>query len=177
MTVLGPNSYMLIIMSKEHQDSPVQATLLSTGEMARQSGTTLRTVRFYEEAGLLRVTRTEGGHRLFREPELQKLKLACDLREAGLSLHDIKQLFELKAGCTTAKDASAQLCTALGTQIDDLQSKISLLRRLREELASSVQVIQECGACPEEHFPRECATCAKLERPDLPRAVRLLWRT
>lgn len=164
-------------MSKPVDDPAGKQSLLSTGEMARRSGTTLRTVRFYEEAGLLHVTRSEGGHRLFRDTELHKLRLASDLREAGLSLHDIKKLFEMKAGCVTAKDASEQLCAVLGSQIDELQGKIALLRRLREELASTVQVIQECGTCTEKHFPSECATCDVLDRPDLPRAVRLLWRT
>src|SRR5260221_5999883 len=59
----------------------------TTGEMARLSNNTLRTVRFYEEAGILRpVGRTEGGHRLFERPELDRLLLVSDLREAGMSL-------------------------------------------------------------------------------------------
>lgn len=164
-------------MASDSDREKASESLLTTGDMARESGTTLRTVRFYEEAGLLCVTRSEGGHRLFRESELHKLRLACDLREAGLSLNDIKTLFELKRGATTAREASDSLCSALTVQIDELQSKIALLRRLREELASTVQVIQECGGCTERHFPSECSTCDVIERPDLPRAVRLLWRT
>lgn len=47
-------------------DSVADGALLTTGEMARQSSNTLRTVRFYEEEGILRpVRRTDGGHRLF----------------------------------------------------------------------------------------------------------------
>lgn len=164
-------------MAETRERDPLSEQLLTTGDMARESGTTLRTVRFYEEAGLLCVSRSEGGHRLFRESELHKLRLACDLREAGLSLSDIKTLFELKRGATTAREASDQLCSALTVQIDELQSKIALLRRLREELASTLQVLQECGACTEKQFPAECAACDVIERPDLPRAVRLLWRT
>ena len=61
--------------------------LLTTGDMARKSGSTLRTVRFYEEAGILKPTqRTEGGHRLFEASELDKLRLVSDLRSAGFSL-------------------------------------------------------------------------------------------
>src|SRR5512135_1014731 len=52
----------------------------TTGEMARLSDNTLRTVRFYEEAGIIRpVGRTEGGHRLFERAELDRLLLVSDL--------------------------------------------------------------------------------------------------
>ena len=152
--------------------------LLSTGDMARLSGNTLRTVRFYEEAGLLTpVSRSDCGHRMFGPTELAKLQLVSDLREAGLSLQDIKALFELKAGCPTAKDASEQMSDILTRQIEELQRKIALLRRLREELASTIAVISECRSCTDARFPLRCHECEVLARPDLPRAVRLLWTT
>ena len=152
--------------------------LLTTGDMARRAQTTLRTVRFYDEAGLLQVARGDGGQRLFDEQQLQKLRLACDLREAGLSLAEIRQLFELKAGCHTPKQASHALASRLGEQIDAMQAKIGLLRRLREELASTVAVIEECGTCEETgSFPERCDDCEVLDRADLPRAAKLLWNT
>lgn len=152
--------------------------LLTTGDMARLGATTLRTVRFYEEEGLVTPTaRSEGGHRMFTAAELNKLQLIGDLREAGLSLHDIKTLFELKSTCTSAEDASAQMSGILERQIDEMQRKILVLRRLREELASAVAVIRECAACHQPTFPLRCKKCEVLERPDLPRAVRLLWST
>lgn len=151
--------------------------LLSTGEMARLAGSTLRTVRFYEEAGLLQPTRTEGGHRLFGTAELDKLRLASDLREAGLSIGEIRSLFELKGRSGTPDAASAELAAMLAARIDDLQRKIALLRRLREELAATVAVVQECRYCEDPtRFPDECGACEVLARPDLPRAVKLLWR-
>lgn len=150
---------------------------LTTGDMARLSGSTLRTVRFYEEAGLLAPEeRDEGCHRLFHERELHKLQLILDLREAGLSLQDIKDLFELKESCSGPSQASAQMSEILERQIDEMQRKIAKLRRLREELASTVTVINECRNCSEPQFPLRCCDCEVLSRPDLPRAVRLLWK-
>jgi len=152
--------------------------LLSTGDMARLSGNTLRTVRFYEEAGLVTpVSRSDCGHRMFARTELAKLQLVSDLREGGLSLQDIKALFELKAACPSAQEASARMSELLTRQIEELQRKIGLLRRLREELASTIAVISECRSCTDARFPLRCNECEVLARPDLPRAVRLLWST
>ena len=81
--------------------------LLTTGDMARQSANTLRTVRFYEETGLLTpVQRTDGGHRLFEKGELRKLQLISDLRAAGFSLEEIKEMIEAKLQCNCGADAS-----------------------------------------------------------------------
>lgn len=150
---------------------------MTTGDLARACETTVRTVRFYEEAGVIcPEMRSDGGHRLFGEEELQKLQLVMDLREAGLSLNDIKALFELKHKCGSPEEASQRMADALEAQIDEMQRKIATLRRLREELASTVAIIRECNACDSaEQFPKRCGKCDVMNRTDLPRAVRLLW--
>jgi DNA-binding transcriptional MerR regulator len=144
--------------------------------MARLSSSTLRTVRFYEQEGLIQsVTRSEGGHRYFAGDELQKLQLALDLREAGLSLQAIKELFELKREAKSPEEASRRMSDVLESQIGDMQRKIAKLRRLREELVSMVSVISECRDCQDQGFPMRCRDCEILKRPELPRAVRVLW--
>ena len=158
-------------------DTPEKrACCMTTGDLARACETTVRTVRFYEEAGVLcPETRSEGGHRLFGDEELEKLQLVMDLREAGLSLNDIKALFALKHQCASPEEASQRMSDALEAQIDEMQRKIATLRRLREELARTVAILQECQSCDSEQFPSQCHGCDVMNRIDLPRAVRLLW--
>lgn len=149
---------------------------LSTGDLARACSTTVRTVRFYEEAGLICPdARSGGGHRQFDDTGLMKLQLIMDLREAGISLNEIKALFQLKRKAEGPEDAAAKMSEALGTQIDEMQRKIAVLRRLREELAAMVSVLEECRACDLEGFPKPCGNCDVMTRQDLPRAMRLLW--
>ncbi len=149
---------------------------MTTGDLARACETTVRTVRFYEEAGVLcPEARSDGGHRLFGDGELQKLQLIMDLREAGLSLQDIKALFELKHKCPTPEEASERMSEVLEAQIEEMQRKIATLRRLREELASTVAIIRECQGCESTEFPKRCGDCDVMNRGDLPRAMRLLW--
>lgn len=158
------------------EDDPNSSCPLTTGDLARACETTVRTVRFYEEAGVLcPEQRSEGGHRMFGAANLQKLQLIMDLREAGLSLNEIKGLFSLKSECSSAADASQRMSDALNSQIEAMQRKIAVLRRLREELASTIAVLDECQGCDEGEFPLACGDCDVLNRSDLPRAVRLLW--
>ena len=150
--------------------------LLTTGDMARLSKSTLRTVRFYEQEGLIEPERRSScGHRLFTGRELMKLQLALDLREAGLSLQDIKDLFCLKADCACPEEASKRMSNVLNEQIDTMQHKITKLRRLREELTAMVSVLTECQSCEEGNFPIACEQCDVVGSPHLPRALHVLW--
>ena len=151
---------------------------LTTGDLARACETTVRTVRFYEEAGVLVPNgRTRGGHRLFGDAELQKLRLIMDLREAGLSLQEIRSLFELRKEISSPAEAAGAMAGVLEERVEQMQQKIAVLRRLREEFAATVAVIDECKRCEEGPFPEVCSGCDVMTRPDLPRVMRLLWRS
>ena len=157
-------------------EQPTCGDLLTTGDMARLSESTLRTVRFYEQEGLIEPERRSPcGHRLFSGRELLKLQLALDLREAGLSLQNIKDLFCLKADCACPEEASQRMSHVLTEQIDTMQQKIAKLRKLREELTAMVSVLTECQSCEEGNFPIACENCDVLSSPQLPRALQVLW--
>lgn len=152
-------------------DEPV----LTTGDMARLCSSTLRTVRFYEQEGLIRPRERAGGRRMFTHEELRKLQLALDLREAGLSIQDVKDLFELKSRHVTAREASTEVSDILARQIASMQEKIAKLRKLREELSAMLTVVAECRECEGDRFPHACGECDVVAQPGIPRAVRVLW--
>jgi len=157
-------------------EQPTCGDLLTTGDMARLSESTLRTVRFYEQEGLIEPERRSAcGHRLFSGRELLKLQLALDLRESGLSLQSIKDLFCLKSDCACPEEASQRMSHVLTEQIDTMQQKIAKLRKLREELTAMVSVLTECQSCDEGNFPIACENCDVLSSPQLPRALQVLW--
>ena len=69
---------------------------LQIGEVAERTGVTQRTLRFYEEKGLLKPpSRLEGGFRLYSEDDVQRVERIKDLKSLlGLSLANIKELVE-----------------------------------------------------------------------------------
>ncbi|APR83471.1 Mercuric resistance operon regulatory protein [Minicystis rosea] len=171
-------------MSEPHDsgDRPEPAddgALLTTGEMARRSHNTLRTVRFYEEEGILRpVRRTDGGHRLFDRRELDRLMLVTDMRAAGLSLDEIKQILEIKQRCTTGGSAARQATEILTRRIGELREKLSVLQRLQEDLSQTTDIMSACLDCNQVHTPAICETCPVVSsRASLPRSMRVLWST
>ncbi len=152
--------------------------MLTTGDMARLSNSTLRTVRFYEEAGLLTPEpRDAGGQRLFQRRELDKLKLASELRQAGFSLDEIRSLFEVKHRNASGRSAARELVEELESRAQQVSDRIRLLERLREDLVAARRAIKPCENCTDTHlFPESCSECrTMLDAGDLPPAATVLW--
>ena len=151
--------------------------LLTTGDMARLSASTLRTVRFYEEAGLLRpAQRTEGGHRLFSHSELARLVVVTELRSAGLSLDAIREVLGAKRLAHTGASASRHLIERLDRHMAAISDRKELFDRLLAELEEARQALVACTECVREGFPEACRDCLVMEnqRSSGP-AVSVLW--
>jgi MerR family transcriptional regulator, repressor of the yfmOP operon len=96
---------------------------LRIGDVARLVGTTPRTIRYYEEIGLLQEgqERPAGGHRMYTEAEVERLKEVMRLKRLlGVSLEELKQLI-------AAEEARAALRTQLRREDVDPQRRRALL--------------------------------------------------
>ncbi len=152
--------------------------LLTTGDMARLTGNTLRTVRFYEEAGVLCPDRrSAGGHRLFSQRELGRLQFISDMRAADLSLDEIRQLLELKTKADNGAEAASEAIGALEAQLTSLEDKIAIFTRLRNELQRAHELLSECCKCTsDDGFPESCSHCGVLaSQGDVPHSMKVLW--
>jgi DNA-binding transcriptional MerR regulator len=72
--------------------------LLQIGQVADRTGLSLRTIRFYEENGLVRPTsRTGGGFRLYSEDDVARLEVIMRMKPLGFSLEEMRELLTLLA--------------------------------------------------------------------------------
>ncbi len=118
---------------------------LRIGDVAKLAGTTPRTIRYYEEIGLLPVAggREPGAHRTYAEPDVERLTELLRLKDLlGLSLGELKQLVE-------AEDARAALRREWAEGVEDpvrrrqileeslghTGRQLDLVRRRRDEFA------------------------------------------
>jgi MerR family copper efflux transcriptional regulator len=75
-----------------------RAGLLQIGQVAERTGLSLRTIRFYEENGLVRPTsRTEGGFRLYSEDDVARLEVIRRMKPLGFTLEEMQELLTLPA--------------------------------------------------------------------------------
>jgi DNA-binding transcriptional MerR regulator len=146
---------------------------LSSGDLARATGNTVRTIRFYEEEGLLKpAVVSEGGHRRYTEDELERLRLITDLRELGLSLCEIRSILELRTGCQSAAEFAIRFQQVLAGHLEQAQRRLERVRRVKKELLDALTAIQvRLSSTGIEQCP-----CAVAEEAGAPRIVRVLAR-
>src|ERR1700736_3734125 len=125
------------------------------GQVARETGLSIDTIRFYEKQGLLkRSPRTEGGFRLFGVGDIETLKFVRKAQELGFSLNEIRELLILRAdhvpACSHVKELLDQKLTAVEQKIAELQSLERSLKRAlqkcKRELKTTASGHEEC--CP-----------------------------
>lgn len=109
-------------------------------DLAQEFGVTIRTIRHYEEQGLLTPAR-EGSHRMFSARDRARLKLALRGKRLGFALRDIKELFDLH---DLARDERPQL-EAFAAK---LEKRKQMLEQQREDLEVLLNEVQ--------FFTRQC---------------------
>jgi DNA-binding transcriptional MerR regulator len=109
--------------------------LLAIGETCERTGLSARTVRYYEELGLLPgVRRRNGGRRVYGEDELQRLRFIGRLKALGLSLAEIKELNAVYAIGGSTRAMLGRLDELLARHLAELDGRIAELAELRDEM-------------------------------------------
>jgi MerR family copper efflux transcriptional regulator len=77
---------------------PARTGLLQIGQVAELTGLSLRTIRFYEEHGLVRpTTRSDGGFRLYSDDDVARLRVIMRMKPLGFTLDEMQELLTLLA--------------------------------------------------------------------------------
>lgn len=126
------------------------------GEIARRTHLSLRTLRYWEEVGLIRPTgRTTGGFRLYSNEDLERVQLVRAMKPADLTIDELRELVDLfdevrlrgpSSDTAPRPDAIARLeefiarirrrCEVLRGRLDDAEAAALDLERLVEEATS-----------------------------------------
>ncbi|NJL01967.1 MAG: heavy metal-responsive transcriptional regulator [Spirulinaceae cyanobacterium RM2_2_10] len=123
--------------------------LLKIGELQTQSGVPIKTIRYYEERGLIHpVSRTAGGFRLFHPQTLVRLAFIRRSQCLGLSLQEISELLAIhdrgQQPCTEVRQKFRAKVAAIEQQITELQHLKAELLALAAEPATAADVDTIC---------------------------------
>jgi len=121
---------------------------LSIREICEHTGLSPRTVRYYEELGLLPgVRRRAGGRRVYGADELERLRFIQRLKALGLALAEIRDLNAVHAIGGSTRAMLARLDELLGRRLAEVDARIGELSRLRDEIAKyRARVTSRIGA-------------------------------
>jgi DNA-binding transcriptional MerR regulator len=106
----------------------------SISELAKLFGITTRTIRYYEELGLLHPKRTEGGQRIFSKREKTRLRLIFRGKKYGFSLDEIREMIGLFDVDPTGKKQLSRTIEYGKEKIEEVTERINELVTIRKEM-------------------------------------------
>ena len=107
----------------------------TTGEMAKLSGVSVRTVQYYDDRGILKPSElSEGGRRLYTEDDLKRMHIICFLREVGFSINSISVLFAEEHPEKIISILLEQQEQTLRQELSACQEKLDLVEGIEREL-------------------------------------------
>jgi len=105
------------------------------GEVEKRAGVSARTVRYYEELGLLPgVRRRAGGRRVYGPDQLERLRFIQRLKKLGLSLSEIKDLNAVYGIGGSTRDMLLRLDELLDKHRAEVDARIEEFAALRDEI-------------------------------------------
>ena len=120
---------------------------MNIGDVARASGLPAKTIRYYEDIGLIEPLRSENGYRSFREADLHRLAFLGRARALGFTIEDCRGLLALY---NDRHRASAEVKAIAEQHLERIDLKLKELEAMRDTLSHLV------------------ASCAGNHRPDCP---------
>ncbi|MBN1283114.1 MAG: MerR family transcriptional regulator [Proteobacteria bacterium] len=127
------------------------------GEVAQLLGISSRTIRYYEELGLLSPSRSEGGFRVYSDHDLQLMKIIVRFKDIGMALEEIRALLGLRNG-SASRESLDELRGALLLRRREFEEKIAGLRQCMEQIDDVIEQLARCSRCGQ---PMEKETCSR----------------
>lgn len=112
------------------------------GDLAREFDVTLRTLRFYEDRGLISPDR-DGSTRLYSERDRARLQVILLAKQVGFSLVEIQELLRVYEQYNEIDDPAAILLERFNEQMDVLQSQKAEIEAAIERLADTIQMFEQ----------------------------------
>ncbi len=118
--------------------------LKSIGEVAKELGITTRTLRFWDEVGIIEASpRSSGSNRFFTPYMVRRIKFIIKLKELGLSIKEMQHLYEYYGQAKRTDKMIPQLVTLLDEHVKQIDAKIEKLSSLREDIVTYREHIKQ----------------------------------
>jgi Hg(II)-responsive transcriptional regulator len=127
------------------------------GQVAREAGIGVETVRFYEREGLLEEPeRRQSGYRQFQQEAIDRLRFIKQAQRLGFTLREVRELLSLKLDPRSTRSEIRERAVA---KVADIDKRIAELKRMKKALAPLIE------ACDGRGTLEGCPILAAIEEP------------
>jgi DNA-binding transcriptional MerR regulator len=143
------------------KDKPSEDELMQVGDLARESGKTVRAIHLYEEMALLRpAARSKGRYRLYGSDALVRIRWITKLQSLGFSLTDIKAIVKDLESQVSAPSAMTKVRAVYKQKLEETRKQIAELKSLETEILASIEYLDTCDhVCEPDRSLPACESC------------------
>lgn len=139
--------------------------LIRVGDLARQTGKSVRAIHLYEEMGLLHPdTRSSGGFRLFAPTALERVRWIDLLHGLGFSLQEMRTILRSWWSEDVGPVAMSELRALFHQKLEETRGAIARHQALERELVQTLHYLEACKECDPPRSTRECTQCPQDHR-------------
>jgi DNA-binding transcriptional MerR regulator len=134
--------------------------VLQVGDLARESGKTVRAIHLYEELGLLQpMGRSKGGYRLYSMTAPLRIRWIQKLQDMGFSLTDIRTVVRDWEQSGSAPRAMTKMREVYEKKLEETRAQLGKLEQLEHELEKSLEYLDTCDVCEPDRLLSTCSAC------------------
>ena len=149
--------------------------LKKIGDVAKLLDTTPRTLRFYEEEGLVTAYRTPKGTRLYSDGDIARFRAILHLAKSGISINFISQLATARNAYETGGDSNQQVQAILDELMLQIEAQMEALQQLKSEIAFAGDTVNSCTGCDNPPTRKGCPNCLINQSLAVSDMLNLIW--
>lgn len=141
-------------------DARERRELRQIGDLAKETGKTVRAIHLYEELGLLTPAgRSKGRFRLYGRESLIRIRWIGRLQEMGFSLTDIQTVVREWERAESAPGAMKRMREVYARKLEETREQKRRLEALEDDLSASLQYLDTCDVCDPARLLSACERC------------------
>jgi DNA-binding transcriptional MerR regulator len=148
---------------------------LKIGEAASQLNTSTRTLRFYEEQGILAPVRTAKGVRLYTDEDIELVRVAQHLTALGIALRDVAEIATVRSRSKTGDQSSHKVFALLEELGRDVEKKKKECDLVLEQIDAAARLVKQCFGCENPPTYLGCEKCPVTRNVAKSHLLRLIW--
>ena len=111
------------------------------GELSRRTGASVRSIRYYDQEGLVTSRRLANGYREFDDPTVERVRAIRDLLGAGFTLDELRSLAECLQACPDDARCSARTASLYRRKLERVEGQMRVLATLRRRLTERLDAL------------------------------------
>jgi DNA-binding transcriptional MerR regulator len=145
------------------------------GAIAQRLGTTVRTLRFYEEQGLVHPRRSPGGTRVYEKEDETRFAACLALTNLGLPLERLVELATVRPKSKTGDEASQEVSRQLRSMDEELEAWSRDIADQRKDIRRAQRFLEGCQGCDKQPVRSVCDKCEHSSRRKGISLMRVVW--